>query len=244
MLIFFEKKMKSPLKRVIVAPKGLLMNVILDKLIDLLKWPTALYMLVSLPALASSIDYFSFANYQTFALGAGFFMYFVGRTMMDSGARTSMQIVAHELTHTFFALLTFHKIIHIRVDPEGSGGEMGFKGKGNWLIVIAPYFFPLFGLFYMLLMSWIGNGLIFNGILGYFLGYHTDTVASQIHDKQTDLPKVGYFFCLIFLPGANAFVIGSILAFNRMGWNGIARYFELINHLNVQNFYKLWSLAF
>lgn len=99
--------------------------------------------------------------------------------MADASVKTSMQIVAHELTHAFFALITFHKVKHIRVEADDSGGSMGFEGEGNWLIIIAPYFFPLFGFFYMLFISvWTSfapMNLILNGILGYFLGYHMDT---------------------------------------------------------------------
>lgn len=220
------------------------MSKFLDNIINLFKWPIAVYMLVSLPALFSSIDFFNFGNFKFLACGAGFFMYFIARTMADSSVKTSMQIIAHELTHTFFALLTFHKIEHIRLNPDDSGGEMGFKGDGNWLIIIAPYFFPLFGLCYMLIMTFFPNNLVFNGILGYFLGYHTDTVGSQIHDKQTDLPKVTYKFCWMFLPGANLWIIGSFLAFNSRGWEGVTIYFDLINRLNLQNFQYVWNLVF
>lgn len=217
---------------------------IFDKIVNLFKWPIAFYMLVSLPAFAGSIDFFNFKNFKYLALGAGFFMYFIARTMADSSVKTSMQIVAHELTHSFFALITFHKVKHIRLDPEGKGGEMGFTGGGNWLITISPYFFPLFGFFYMLIIPFFPENIIFNGILGYILGYHVDTVCSQIHDKQTDLPKVTYKFCWMFLPGANFWVIGSIFAFNSKGWEGVKIYFDLINQLNLENFEYLISLVF
>ncbi|MBE6451308.1 MAG: hypothetical protein E7016_05025 [Alphaproteobacteria bacterium] len=216
----------------------------LDKIINLFKWPVAIYMLISLPALFSSVDFFNFKSFKYLALGAGFFMYFIARTMADSSVKTAMQIVAHELTHSFFALITFHKVKHIRLDPDGSGGEMGFAGEGNWLIVIAPYFFPLFGFFYMLIMPYFPESIIFNGILGYILGYHMDTVGSQIHDKQTDLPKVSYKFCWMFLPGANFWIIGSIIAYNSKGWLGVKVYFDLINRLNLQNFEYLINLVF
>lgn len=49
-----------------------------------------------------------------------------------------------------------------------------------------------------------------------------DTVASQIHEKQTDLPKVSYLFCAMFLPGANLWIIGSMLAFNSYGWDSFS----------------------
>ncbi len=220
------------------------MSVLLDRIINFFKWPIAIYMFISLPAFYKSIDFFGFKNFQSVALIAGFFMYYIARTMADSSVKTSMQIIAHELTHSFFALLTFHKVEHIRLEADNSGGEMGFKGEGNWLIIIAPYFFPLFGFIYMIIMSFLPQSLILNGILGYFLGYHTDTVGSQIHDKQTDLPKVSYKFCWLFLPGANCWMIGSFLAFNSRGWEGVKVYFDLINHLNLQNFNYLINLVF
>lgn len=245
MLIVFEKMMKLKKYHNILYQEVLIkMAKIFDKLINLCKWPLAIYMLISLPALISSIDFFNFKTFKYLAFGAGFFMYFTSRTMMDSSVKTTMQTVAHELTHAFFALLTFHKVSKISIDADNKGGEITFAGEGNWLITIAPYFFPLFAMIYMIIISFLPNELIFNGILGYFLGYHTDTVASQIHEKQTDLPKVGYLFCATFLPGANLWIIGSIMAFNIRNWEGIRLYFNLINYLNVQNFHKLWDFIF
>ena len=224
------------------------MQVLIDRFITLLKWPLALYMLISIPAYIRSLYYFNFVNIKFIVLGAGFILFFIARQMADASVKTSMQIVAHELTHVFFALITFHKVKHIRVEADDSGGSMGFEGEGNWLIIIAPYFFPLFGFFYMLFISvWTSfapMNLILNGILGYFLGYHMDTVASQIHEKQTDLPKVSYRFCWMFLPGANFWVIGSMLAFNSRGWDGFWDYQTIIKNLNVLNFEYVMKLVF
>lgn len=216
------------------------MKLLLNRFIELLKWPVALYMLVSLPACIQSLSYFNFANLKYLALFGGFFFFFVARGFMDSGMKTTMEILAHEMTHAFFALLTFHKVTGIRVAPDDSGGNMSFEGEGNWLIIIAPYFFPLFGFFYMIAFSvythMAPSNLLLNGILGYFIGYHLDTVGSQIHDKQTDLPKVSYLFCVLFLPAANMFMVGSMLAFNTRGWDGVIKYNELIGYLNAKNF--------
>jgi len=202
-------------------------------------------MLLSLPALWHSVEFFDIRSLKMAALLGGLVLFVFSKTVMDSSIRSSMQIIAHELAHTFFALLTFHKIRHIRLNPDETGGEMGFVGEGNWLIIIAPYFFPLFASMYMVLMGFFPTQLIFNGILGYFLGYHIDTIASQIHEKQTDLPKVGYKFCLMFLPGANFWIIGSILAFNLKGWVGILQYAKLINRINADYFNQFvqWIIA-
>lgn len=214
------------------------MRILIDRFIELLKWPVAIYMLVSLPAYIQSLYYFKFTSIPYVALFAGFFLFFISRSMMDSSVKANMEIVAHEMTHAFFALLTLHKVTGIRVEGD-AGGNMSFEGEGNWLIVIAPYFFPLFGFFYMIAVSvythFAPSNLIINGVMGFFIGYHLDTVGSQIHEKQTDLPKVSYKFCAMFLPGANLWAIGSMLAFNTQGWSGVLRYRQLISYLNGRN---------
>ncbi|MFV0626809.1 MAG: M50 family metallopeptidase [Alphaproteobacteria bacterium] len=228
------------------------MNKFIDKIIEFLKWPVAIISLLSVPALIQSYSplYFQFVSWKYMAMGGGFFMFFISRSMADSSIKTSMQITAHELTHAFFALITFHKVKHIKVAEDNSGGQMAFEGEGNWLITIAPYFFPLLAFGYAIAVtiyqSWFGVNsslaLILSGFLGYFLAYHIDTVVSQIHEKQTDLPKVSYKFCFMFLPGANLWAIGSILAFNSQGWSGIGLYYNLICRLNASNWEYLKSL--
>lgn len=225
----------------------------MDKLVDLFKWPAAVLAVWTLPAFFQSLDYFGFRNIYFYSLVGGFFLYFVGSLSMDSGAKTSMQIIAHELTHSFFAVLTFHKVKHIRVADDNSGGSMGFTGHGNWLIVIAPYFFPLFCMLFMvgvsLYLKFMPLNWVASVLFGYFIGYHVDTVASQIHDKQTDLKEVGYPFCFMFLPGANLWILGSLLAFNgRMalnghGWEGVWDYPKLLWKLDIDNLYYLFYLV-
>ena len=215
------------------------MRTLIDKFLELIKWPLALYMLLSLPAFVQSLNYFQFTRMPYVALIAGFFFFFVSRTMMDSSVKGNMEIIAHELTHAFFALITLHKVKGLRIENDNSGGNMEFEGEGNWLIIIAPYFFPLFGLFYMIAVtiytSFAPMNLILNGFLGFFIGYHLDTVGSQIHEKQTDLPKVSYKFCAMFLPSANLWAVGSMLAFNSKGWDGVWLYQRLIGYLNGKN---------
>lgn len=216
------------------------MRILIDRFIELLKWPAAVYMLLSLPAYIRSLYAFNFMSWHYVALAGGVAVFYISRNMSDSAIRSNIQIIAHECTHAFFALLTFHKVTRIRIEGDNSGGHMEFKGRGNWLIVIAPYFFPLFCFLCMLGISvytWFAPmNLFLNGILGYFVGYHIDTVVSQIHEKQTDLPKVGYKFCLLFLPGANLWALGSILAFNSRGWEGFWLYQRFIRYLNGRNY--------
>jgi len=215
------------------------MQRIIDKLINLLKWPIAIWLLFSLPAFIKSLDYFKFSDIRYIALFGGFFLFFISRSFMDSSTKTGMEVLAHELTHAFFALISFHKVKELNINPDDSGGNMAFEGEGNWLIVIGPYFFPLFGLVAMIAISiytmFAPMNWILNVVMGFIIGYHFDAVGSQIHEKQTDLPKVGYYFCAVFLLPANLWMVGSMLAFNSKGWSGVWTYQRLIGYLNSKN---------
>ena len=212
------------------------MHQVVDKIVDLFKWPVAIFLLLSLPALVGSIDYFNLTQLRYLAVFAGFLFFFVARTMMDASVRTSMEVLAHELTHAFFAVLTFHKVKGLRINQDDSGGSMSFEGEGNWLIIIAPYFFPLFGMIAMITISlyqmFAPMNILVHAVFGYVIGYHIDTVCSQIHEKQTDLPKVGYPFCAVFLLPANLWMLGWMMAFNSRGWSGIATYNSLVWQLD------------
>ena len=214
------------------------MQKFLNRFIELLKWPAALFMLVSMPALFQSLAWFKFMQLKYFAMFGGFFIYFVSKTMSDASLKANMQIIAHELTHAFFALLTLHKVKSIKLAEDDSGGAMSFEGEGNWLIVVAPYFFPLFAFFVMLFIPFLGvysQSLLVNAGIGYLIAYHLDTVASQINEKQTDFAKVSAKFCWMFLPGANLWVVGFLLAYNSKQWLGVMQYQKLVFWLMDKN---------
>ena len=219
----------------------------IDKLINLLKWPIAFYMFFSLPAYVQSLAYFQFTKLPYVALIAGFFLFFISRSMMDSSVKANMEIIAHEMTHAFFAFITFHKVKGIRIEGDNSGGEMAFEGEGNWLIIIAPYFFPLFAFFAMLFIPFLEPyvpALLINAVIGYLGAYHLDAVASQINEKQTDFAKVSAKFCWMFLPGANLWIVGCLLAFNSKQWEGVAQYRKLVFWLMDKNWQYLNNWLF
>ncbi len=220
---------------------------IIDWILKVLKWPTALFLLLSVPALLQSFNYFNFMNVKFYALAGGIAVYVL--TILTAGYNNchTMQVVSHELTHTFFAALTFHGAGRVRVNPDGSGGSMVVKGGGNWLITISPYFFPLFAFLYMLIMPGLlrisdGHWLVY-GIYGYFIAYYWATVIEQVHPKQTDIIKEGYIFSAIVIVGANLYTTGIVLAFNSKLWAGVDVYLRLVNKLNIENMRRAIDLV-
>ena len=218
----------------------------IDLFFKIIKWPVAVYLLLSVPALLHSFDYFNFRTYHFYSLGAGIGFYAL--TIICAGYNNckTMQIISHELTHTFFAYLTFHDAGRIRLNPEGSGGSIVLKGCGILMITLSPYFFHLFAFFYMLLMPWLlhisNNHWLVYAIFGYFIAYYWATVLDQVHPKQTDIIKEGYWFSIIFIVGANLYTTAIMLAFTSKLWPGVDTYLRLITKLNLENAEKLWNL--
>ena len=221
------------------------MSRLFDFVLELLKWPVALLVMLSMPALCRALHYFQFDNMRFGTFLGGMLAYLGLKIVAAARSNISMHILAHEFTHIFFALLTFHKVVHVHLNMDESGGAMGFKGKGNWLIVIGPYFFPLF-LFFMILgitffSDKLPEGYWINGVLGYFFAYHLESIVVQIHSEQPDFKVVGFPFCWLFLPGANLFVCSIILAFNNGGWQIVVRYIRGIYFLNLNNLSVLFD---
>ena len=215
------------------------MSRILDFLLELVKWPVAIFMLASLPALVEALNYCKVDNLRFLVFLIGAFLYLAVKVVAGVRSNTAMQILAHEFTHIFFAVLTFHKVVHVHLNIDESGGAMGFKGKGNWLITVSPYFFPLFMFFLMIGFSFFSDrlpsGYWANGILGYFFMYHIESMIVQIHGEQPDFKEAGFLFCWMLLPSANLFMCSLILAFNNGGFYNMQRYLAVVERLNEQN---------
>lgn len=211
---------------------------IIDLFFLIIKWPVAFFLLISIPALLRSYDYFDFHTTKFYAFFGGAIMYMAVILFAGRNVSQTMQVISHELTHMVFALLTFHDAGRIRINPDESGGSMIVRGGGNWLITLAPYFFPLFSFLYMLLMPGFliasdGHFLVY-GVFGYFFGYYWGTVLYQVHPQQTDIIREGYLFSAIFIVGANLYTTGMILAFNSKLWPGIKTYLHIVWQLSLQ----------
>lgn len=215
------------------------MNKLIDGLINLCRWPVALAALCVLPALVKSYQHFNFYTKEFYFVGAGIAFFWVVAFTVGSQVRHQIQIIAHELTHTLFAILTLHFVKKIRLNPDGSGGSMQLSGHGNWIIILAPYFFPLFAALYMLIMPSLlrltGNYWLIYAIFGYFIAYYWETVLSQVHTKQSDIIRCGYVFSGIIIVCFNLFVTGSLFAFVRHSWQGLGLYWQLLYKLNLEN---------
>jgi Peptidase M50B-like len=204
---------------------------VLDTLVNLLKWPIAVSALLLLPGcvvavirLARTIGHHP-ASMVWFGVGAGGY-WLAWRLILHRPLLGSLlPTLEHELTHALFALLTFHPITAIKASWRGDG-VMRYVGEGNWLITIAPYFFPTLSVVLMLLLglvpeTWRQTTSV---LLGVTVAYHFISTWRETHMGQPDLQKVGFPFAIALLPSANLASLGAVLAFAYRGFGGVATF--------------------
>jgi len=191
-----------------------------NKIINFLKYPIAFifaFLTIKLLKLLFEmvINFYNHStNYQNFFIGMT--IYWVLWIIIFNQKRDNWFLtIEHELTHTLFALLTFHKIIDFKATGN-RGGYMRFSGigGGNWLITIAPYFFPTFSMV-VIAFIYISESKfypILTLILGYSTLYHIHSTYQEITLQQPDIQEVGLIFSFLFLPSANLFALIGILS--------------------------------
>jgi len=193
-------------------------------MLKILKWPIAAATVIILPgtfiALWSLVGRVLTKPAPLAWFAAGFAAYFIlwyvlfRRKIMGSLFST----FEHELTHTLFAWLTLHRVTGLSASWN-SGGEVRYRGKGNWLISIAPYWFPTLCV-PLMVMSGMGDfgGQIWLAVaLGATFSYHLLSTWRETHAEQPDLHQTTLLFAWLFLPAANLVSAGCIIAFAHAG---------------------------
>ncbi|MGZ0165985.1 MAG: M50 family metallopeptidase [Planctomycetales bacterium] len=206
----------------------------IDRFVDWLKWPVAIAALVLLvPSVLASFELVVKCgrNPETilpFIGGAGLYL-LVWVWTIRRWRTTLLSTFEHEFTHALFAILTLHRVTELKATWR-SGGHVRIIGLGNWLITVAPYFFPtvcflLIPIFRLL--TFIPTNFA-DGIVGAAFVYHITSTMRETHGGQTDLKQVGYLFSTMFLPTAILVSHGIVLAFARSGIKGIHIFWSTI----------------
>jgi|JI10StandDraft_1071094.scaffolds.fasta_scaffold02882_9 hypothetical protein len=203
-----------------------------DRSLEAIKWPAAVLSLLSLP-----VALFAFGKLvlrcfseplDLLPLLAGAIVLMLAWRQFRWFAWGASKVIVweHELTHAIFAWLTGHKVLRQEWLNE-DGGKIEFVGRGNWLITVAPYFFPTSAFLLLvpaLLMPF--NFLPWSQLaLGVALGFHLVSTYIETHRDQSDLKKLGWVFCWLFLPTANVIAVALLIAYAQSGLQGVGEYF-------------------
>jgi hypothetical protein len=154
-------------------------------------------------------------------------------------------VFGHELTHAVWTWLFGGSVRSFKA--RSSGGHV-ITTKTNFLIALAPYFFPLYAVLVVvvfvigdLLWHW-GRSYLpwFHLLLGAAYAFHVTLTYEILKTRQTDITGQGWLFSavIIFLGNALVLAIGVPLLtghglFQALGWwfqsNG--RVLDRLSHL-------------
>ena len=188
----------------------------------ILKWPVAILAVISFPIylsdlIKSPLWSLSFKALHRPLLGLVIYAIIWRLILSRRVMGTYFSTFEHELTHAIFAWLTLHRVVGLKV-TWNNGGQCVYAGdgQGNWLISIAPYWFPTL-LFPVIIIESITHTALLHYGVGIVMGYHLLSTWRELHPRQTDLHQTGFIFAWAFLPSATLGIYHSALAYTFFG---------------------------
>lgn len=107
-------------------------------------------------------------------------------------------VLAHELTHALWGAVLGARVTKMKISR--SGGSVTLS-KTNFLITLAPYFFPLYTVLtiavYVALLPFFGVQrwyLWWLGLVGLTWGFHLTFTVTTLLNRQTDIHECGRVF--------------------------------------------------
>jgi hypothetical protein len=142
-------------------------------------------------------------------------------------------VLGHELTHAVWAWLFGAQIRKLKV--TSNGGHVVIT-KTNFLIALAPYFFPLYAVLVVavfalghLFWNWRQFLAWFDLFLGAAYAFHLTLTAHILKTRQSDITDQGYLFSavIIFLGNISILLVGIPLLAEKVAvWTALRWWFN------------------
>jgi hypothetical protein len=142
-------------------------------------------------------------------------------------------VFGHELTHALWTWACGGRVKKFKA--SANGGHV-VVSKSNFLIALAPYFFPLYAILVVaafLLGHWIWNWqhylVWFHLFLGAAYAFHVTLTWHILQTRQTDITEQGYIFSavVIFLGNIVVLLLGIPLLASKVGlWTALGWWLE------------------
>jgi len=130
-------------------------------------------------------------------------------------------VFGHELTHALWTWLFGGEVKKMKI--TSAGGHVVIS-KTNFLIALAPYFFPLYvvlviGGFALGRWLWDWPLVYFHLLVGTAYAFHVTLTLHVLQTRQSDITGQGYLFSavVIFLGNAGVLLLGLPLLTARVG---------------------------
>lgn len=167
---------------------------------------------------------------EAWALPAGFIIWVVIYFLLPRPSRT--YVLGHELTHAMWALMMGGRVGKIKVGAEGGHVELS---KTNFLITLAPYFFPFYTFLvigaYYLAGVWLEvepYKAWWLGMVGFSWSFHITFTMHMLAQQQPDIKAHGRIFSYAIIYFMNILVIGVWMVL--VGAPKLLSYSELLGH--------------
>ena len=107
-------------------------------------------------------------------------------------------VLAHELTHALWGALMGARVSRLNVAREQGSVTLS---KTNFLITLAPYFFPLYTV--LVVLAYYVAAIFLDvapyaawwlGLVGFSWGFHLTFTIQTLMQKQTDIQECGHLF--------------------------------------------------
>lgn len=124
-------------------------------------------------------------------------------------------VLAHELTHAIWALIMGARVSRLRVSARGGSVTVS---KTNWLITLAPYFFPFYTLLVLLLyflLGWFHDLRPYEplalALVGFTYAFHVTFTLAMLTVRQPDIIEHGRLFSYTVILLLNVLGVGCWL---------------------------------
>jgi len=150
------------------------------------------------------------SNKDQFMFLLGFLSYLIIHIMLYRPI--ILHVMGHELTHAVIGWLFGGTLKSLHVSDKGGSVKVD---KSNFIITLAPYFFPIYTLMVLVIYFIVDVKflpyIIF--LLGFTFSFHIALTFHSLQQKQSDIKEYGNIFSFSFIIFMNLVII-SLLVFS------------------------------
>jgi hypothetical protein len=154
-------------------------------------------------------------------------------------------VFGHELTHAVWTWIFGGSVKHFKA--KSSGGHV-ITTKNNFIIALAPYFFPFYAVL-IVLIFFVGDLIFgwrqaylpwFHLLLGAAYAFHLTLTWEILKNRQTDITGQGYLFSGVVIFLGNTLVLA--VAIPLLTGHGLLQAFKVWAQCNAQVIHQLANL--
>lgn len=158
----------------------------------------------------TSTDTAAASGWEVWALPIGFVAWVLVFFILPRPART--YVLGHELTHAMWALMMGSRVGKMKVGKSGGHVELS---KSNFIITLAPYFFPFYT--FLVIAAYYVAGFMIDvepyriwwlGAVGLTWSFHVTFTLHMLSQHQPDVQEHGRIFSYAVIYAMNVIVIG------------------------------------